>query len=287
MNTVVATAVISTVGRPILQEEELELKVYEDVELYKKQSNDKHDRLLHSQQLIVTNFRIIFLVLEAGNRTKGWEIHFRTVECVSKVEKLLIASKRMNLFLHVPPQKHHLQLKFMQGGRDEFCDLVERALTRRSWEAVSLSRSALPSSPHSSSGSSHKTDSHKTADAASPPAAPASLSSIGVGGILHRQTTALQHADALATAALHDLDSLSQKAREVVSVVQRYAHYLAERRGGVDGEEDVSETTTQIMEANELEQMMQNIGVISPVTRLSAGNSLYTFSFFYSISLLF
>ena len=55
----------------------------------------------------------------------------------------------------------------------------------------------------------------------------------------------------------------------------------------MDGEEDVSETTTQIMEANELEQMMQNIGVISPVTRLSAGNSLYTFSFFYSISLLF
>jgi ESCRT-II complex subunit VPS36 len=71
----------------------------------------------------------------------------------------------------------------------------------------------------------------------------------------------------MALAALSDLDGLMKNAREIVQVVEKYSQLMAESQTP-DG---MSETSTEIGEINEMESILQNIGIISPVTKLSAG----------------
>ena len=74
-------------------------------------------------------------------------------------------------------------------------------------------------------------------------------------------------ADSMAQAALSDLDGLMKNARDVVQVVERYSK-LMEDSQSPDG---ASETSSEVGERNEMESILQNIGIISPVTKLSAG----------------
>ena len=71
----------------------------------------------------------------------------------------------------------------------------------------------------------------------------------------------------MAEAALSDLDGLMKNAREIVSIVEKYSHIMAESQSA-DG---MSETSSEIGERNEMENILLNIGIISPVTKLSAG----------------
>lgn len=249
MNCILAPAPLSAAGRPILQDEESELKTFEDVALHRKTVGNNTEVVIQGL-LIITNFRLIKLVENQAHSILGWEIHLRNVSSFSRVESMFVASKRINLNLIVNDNEFHVQLKFNKGGKDDFIEVLQRALTRRSWEAIQQAKpSASPTPPTSET---------------------ASLSNVGIGGILARQSNAMQNADNLTRAALTDLESLAQKAREVVNVVQRYASFMQETRQAAD-EEGLSETSSQIGEVTEMEAIMQNIGVISPVTRLSAG----------------
>ena len=49
----------------------------------------------------------------------------------------------------------------------------------------------------------------------------------GVAGILRRQEENLRASDEITREALNDLDSLMKRAREVASMVQRYASFAA------------------------------------------------------------
>jgi ESCRT-II complex subunit VPS36 len=236
-------------GRPILQDEESELKTFEDVAFHRKTVGNNTEVVIQGL-LIITNFRLIKLVENQAHSILGWEIHLRNVSSFSRVESMFVASKRINLNLIVNDKEYHVQLKFNKGGKDDFIEVLQRALTRRSWEAIQQAKPAASPTP--------------------PPFETASLSNVGIGGILARQSNAMQSADNLTRAALTDLESLAQKAREVVNVVQRYASFMQETRQAAD-EEGLSETSSQIGEVTEMEAIMQNIGVISPVTRLSAG----------------
>lgn len=248
MNTILLPAPVSPAGRPVFHEEESELKTFEDVGIHQK-THDDRDEVIVTGILILTNFRLIKLAQSSGNSIIGWEIRLKVVKGFSNVEKMFVPSKRMNLLINLGQQQHQLQLKFNKGGKIEFMELLERALERRSWEHIEK----------------------KAAEKVTPPPPPTfSLSNAGVGGILQKQNATMKNADSLAKAALTDLDSLAQKAREVVSVVQRYAAFMQEAKAASD-EDGFSETTSQIVEVNEMETIMQNIGVISPVTRLSAG----------------
>lgn len=71
----------------------------------------------------------------------------------------------------------------------------------------------------------------------------------------------------MAEAALADLDGLMKNARDIVSVVEKYSRLMAEAQTA----EGMSETSSEIGDRNEMESILQNIGVISPVTKLSAG----------------
>lgn len=90
---------------------------------------------------------------------------------------------------------------------------------------------------------------------------------LGVGGLIRKREDARSVTDSMAQAALSDLDGLMKNARDIVQVVEKYSHLMAESQSP-DG---MSETSTEIGERNEMESILQNIGIISPVTKLSAG----------------
>lgn len=248
LSSILSPAPVSSAGRPILLDEESELRTFEDVAVHRK-SDQNQDEILLKGILVLTNFRLIKLVETRPNSIVGWEVQLRHVSSFSNVDAIFVASKRTNLHIKRSDGEAHIQLKFNKGGREEFVTLLDRALARKSWEAVQK-KPATPLPPS--------------------PAETTSLSNIGIGGILARQTASMQNADSLTRSALTDLDALAQKAREVVNVVQRYAAYMQEAKQAAE-EDGLSETSTQVGEMTEMESIMQSIGVISPVTRLSAG----------------
>lgn len=71
----------------------------------------------------------------------------------------------------------------------------------------------------------------------------------------------------MAQVALADLDGLMKNARDIVQVVERYSKLMVQNQSP-DG---VSDTSSEIGERNEMESILQSIGIISPVTKLSAG----------------
>lgn len=253
MNSILSPAPLSSAGRPILHEEESELKSFDDVAIHRKTENNI-DEVCSQGILIVTNLRLIKLV-EMQSRILGWEILLRNIIGFSRVETMFVASKRINLSIKNNGKEFLIQLKFNKGGKEDFLEILQRAITRKSWEAIEQAKKLLTPPPPPSSETK-------------------SLANVGIGGIIARQNTSMQNADNLARSALTDLESLAQKAREVVSVVQRYAAVMQEARQAA-ADEGLSETSSQIGEVSEMETIMQNIGVISPVTRLSAGRSYH------------
>lgn len=111
---------------------------------------------------------------------------------------------------------------------------------------------------------------------------------------MRRQERDIQSVDSMTKTALTDLDALMVRAREAISVVQRYAAYSAsdpQQTSSIHGSDDssrggdsasasnsnssMSETTSQAMERNEMESIMQSIGIVSPVTKFSAGRQYH------------
>jgi len=96
----------------------------------------------------------------------------------------------------------------------------------------------------------------------------------GVGGLIRKQERDLQAADALVGQATTDLKALMQRAKEVVHIVKKYSAYTEERsaaRGGGDHSGASSDAGESVMSENEMENILQSIGMISPVTKQSAG----------------
>ena len=77
--------------------------------------------------------------------------------------------------------------------------------------------------------------------------------------------------------ATGDLDALMGRARDVVAIVQRYAAYSDASTANVvvgagGGTEDVAVSgIEEEQEKDAMETILANIGIISPVTRLTAG----------------
>jgi ESCRT-II complex subunit VPS36 len=146
--------------------------------------------------------------------------------------------------------KSEIGLRFEKDGKDEFQTALQKALEKKSWETNRVAEKAKEATVEETVFSS---------------------SNAGVAGILRRQEKNMQSVDNLAKSALTDLDALMLRAREAIAVVQRYASYTA----GEEKDDVMSETTSQAVERNEMEAIMQNIGIVSPVTKFSAGRQYH------------
>ena len=86
----------------------------------------------------------------------------------------------------------------------------------------------------------------------------------GIGGIQKRDQEKLKSIETLKNSALGDMTSLMNEAKEVVKFVQSYAKYLTDDTSNVTNENVADEV-------DQMNEILQSIGLVSPVTKFSAG----------------
>lgn len=86
----------------------------------------------------------------------------------------------------------------------------------------------------------------------------------GIGGIQKRDQEKLKSIEDLKNNALGDMTSLMNEAKEVVKFVQLYAKYLNDDTNNAASEDAADEV-------NQMNEILQSIGLVSPVTKFSAG----------------
>lgn len=154
-------------------------------------------------------------------------------------------------------------------GRDEFFTHLESALARKAWiketaAGVMGKRASVGRGGGEVGGG--------------------STSSAGIAGILRRQEANRQATTEIATEAFSDLKSLIDKAKEVVAVVERYSAALQDKQAATEasaasssgggtgaGAGGAAEGKDADREAEDLSNILLDIGIASPVTKLTAG----------------
>jgi hypothetical protein len=105
-----------------------------------------------------------------------------------------------------------LGLKFSLGGKEEFMALMNKMILKRSWEAL------------------ESVQDHQQKQQQQQPQQKFSVSNAGVGGIIRRQEKNMEALDSVSKTALSDLNSLMQQAKEVITLIRRFASHSSEAR---------------------------------------------------------
>jgi hypothetical protein len=245
---------LSVSGKPVLAEGEVEVKSEPSTQVFLQKDCAIVKELYPVGTTVLTNFRLIIILKSestSGSGLVGWGLHLSSVRVMEDCAAgLFKRSTRMRILFNndAPGQPVEIGIKFILGIpiKEEFILHANRTLARKSWElTVAQKKEAQPQQ-------------FSTANA-------------GVSGLLRRQEKEMKSIDSLSKEALTDLDALMKSARDVVTVVQRYAAHAAEKYAERDEDGERSETSTEIGEVNQMDAILQNIGIISPVTKFSAG----------------
>jgi ESCRT-II complex subunit VPS36 len=260
MSQLFLTAPLTVSGKPILLEGEIEIKVSNDIELW-EEGNRK--AIYQNGTFVLTNHRTVYTVKSnLSSSLIGWAIHFSKIHKFEDTSSMFSGAKLLLSLLDHPTK---IIMKFSSSSiKDEISTLLQKQLVKKSWEQPKILDSASIEK--------------------------FSVKNAGVGGLLRRQENEVSKVQTITKEALSDLDSLMASAKSVVNIVQRYAAVYQQQEkgsssggaggggaggaGGGGGGNDastISETSTEVGERNEMENILQNIGIISPVTKLSAG----------------
>ena len=248
-------APLSISSKPILLEKEIEIKLHSDIEILLETSNK--EVLLKDGHLILTNHRLIYIAYTTNSKSLGWAIMLQSVikveDCTSG---MLSRSTRIRLL--ITNSSKILNIKFLKHntGKEELLQLIQRQLSKKSWEQ------------HNNIQTTEETVAF-------------SISNAGVGGLLRKQERDLTKVDAITREALSDLDTLMKSAKDVVNIVERYSATLNSKElnknnttnpSSLTDSNSISDSNSSISgEINEMENILQSIGIISPVTKFSAG----------------
>lgn len=233
-------------------ENEVELKSQSNVSVVQQENKKVTGELHCAGCMVLTNFRLITVLTtcDSGRSSYiGWGFFLKRVCDAEDCGRLFKHSTRIRLTFHDHPLE--IGLRFEKDGKEDFLAMIKKALERKSWERDMVITEKLA--------------------AVKVEETVFSSTNAGVAGIIRRQERSMQSVDNIAKSALTDLDALMLRAREAIAVVQRYASYTA----GDDQDDALSETTSQAVEKNEMETIMQNIGIVSPVTKFSAGRQYH------------
>lgn len=115
--------------------------------------------------------------------------------------------------MHLANVSAELGLKFSLGGKEEFLTLISKMILKRSWEAFESMQVQKQQQQHQLV-----------------PQEKFSVSNAGVGGIIRRQEKNMEALDSVSKTALSDLNSLMQQAKEVITLIRRFASHSTEAR---------------------------------------------------------
>ena len=241
---------VSDAGMLVLLEGEVEVKCEGDVSVLEHINKKAGKVLIPSAMVVLTNIRIVSIVgssVSAKKEKIGWGFNLADV---AHVEDCTSSYFGHSSRIHIQMSRGGIGigLKFLSKESDKsmFLSQTHHFLSKKSWVAVAQSAMIVEKKAAFTS------------------------SSAGVAGILRNQEQNLKNNDALARDATADLDSLMKRAKEMATIVQRYAYYAGERGEG-DSCSERSETTSEMGEVTEINAILQSIGITSPVTKFSAG----------------
>ena len=292
-------APLTQAGRPVLHEGEVELKMESDgVNIYSQDGKKVVSELFVGTArgkciVVLTNVRLIILAPGAdGSARVGWGINLANVtlaeDCAYNVlrrsTRLRLNVKRVaaggkNVYIDIGigfEREGFLgDIGLQEQRKDTFLRLVLQALNRRSWETIeqALREKHLTTELIASGG---RVQGHI-------PEVKGSVVGAGVGALLTRHKESLTEAEKLTAEATHDLDSLMQRAKDVVRVVQKFAAFADDREelgikkstrasdAAAEEGDDVSSLGSADSANSEMESVLLSIGLVSPVTKESAG----------------
>lgn len=146
---------------------------------------------------------------------------------------------------HAVPPPGYVQLSFhsSSGARDDFLDKTVACLQQAAWEQYESKKPAKLE--------------FSTAQA-------------GIHGIMRNVKQSQLHSEKVVDEAFSDLKALMAKAKDMVELVSKYS---VAREAKLKKEEDAPDDaeSEQKAEADQMNSILLNLGIASPVTRLSAG----------------
>ncbi|CAM9360904.1 unnamed protein product, partial [Laminaria digitata] len=227
-------------------------------------TGDDVDERLRGGRATLTTHRILW----AGSSPTGRSnvcIHLSDVrEVKPQPRRRFVHSSKIQIFPTGQLQGTLPAVMLSVKGRDEFIAHLNSALSREAWVRETAAQ-VMERRAGDGGGNGGTT------------------STAGIAGILRRQEANRKATAEIATEAFSDLKSLMDKAKEVVAVVERYSAALQEKEkqkqaamqeggksaseagGGEGGGVDSSR------EAEDFSNILLDIGIASPVTKLSAG----------------
>lgn len=208
--------------------------------------------------ILLTNHRLLVLV-PVQPHPQAFTLQFKRVVKVkdSSTSGLFFVQATHSVDLRVSvEEKKGLRLSFGTDlVKNAFLQEVQRVFSAKAWTTAP---SALPLPPNIDS------------PVKFPPAATGAP--VGIAGLQRQQQQQLKQSAEITRDASKDLEHLMAKAQEVVRIVDKYARLLQQT-----SEEAAlaSSSAEAVDESREMEAILQSIGMISPVTKLSAGRKYH------------
>jgi ESCRT-II complex subunit VPS36 len=209
---------LSVSGRPILVENEIECSMQDNVAIYE---GDKQTTFQNGH-IALTTHRIVYI----DPSKKAIALHLSKIRKIEKKTYLFASPK---IVIHVEPLDVRLMLSFRSGGIEKFMEELERLLKQKTW----IVEQKQPEK---------KAFSHTTA---------------GVAGAIKNVEMEDKKTKAALDEAFSDLNSLMDKAREMVAIAEKFAEQLKKAENEADQQE--------------FDNMLVNMGLGSIVTKSSAG----------------
>ncbi|KAG7381416.1 Vacuolar protein-sorting-associated protein 36 [Phytophthora pseudosyringae] len=241
------TLPLTAAGRPALFGNEVEIYSEEHIGLYDRALKTPH---LHGRCSVTTHR--LFYMDETSSPPVAFFVPLEWIFRITKEAGFLqrSAKVRVDITTRAPPlATSFLKLSFKDGGRDDFFNPLEASLKRKAWKDTQPS---------------HLTDRRlvkrqfNAADA-------------GIAGIMRRQQEAQKETTELAATAFSDLANMMLKARDMVSLIERYV----DTQKAVELSEEDGATTSREEDINKLSSLMLDMGITSPVTRENSGAAYY------------
>ncbi|KAG2772586.1 hypothetical protein JG687_00003510 [Phytophthora cactorum] len=241
------TLPLTAAGRPVLFGNEVEIYSEEHIGLYDRTFKTSH---LHGRCSVTTHR--LFYMDETSSPPVAFFLPLEWITRITKEAGFLQRSAKVRMDITTRPQPQatsFLKLSFKDGGRDDFFNPLQASLKRKAWKDTQPS---------------HLADRRlvkrqfNAADA-------------GIAGIMRRQQEAQKETTELAATAFSDLANLMLKARDMVSLIERYV----DTQKAVESTGEDGTTTSREDDINKLSSLMLDMGITSPVTRENSGAAYY------------
>ncbi|XP_010543635.1 PREDICTED: vacuolar protein sorting-associated protein 36 [Tarenaya hassleriana] len=246
---------VTTSGRPVLRRDEFECFLLSAVDL---DSEDDPPRFvaLRSGNLTLTTHRLIWIPSQPNG------VVFPSAIPLSAITIIFSQKKSIKSMFHSPRIRFQVDSGSIvvtivfrgKGDFDGFLGKMWECWRGRAWEEEKSESGSSASG--SVSGGGHSLYGND-----------GTVRMVGVAGILRKEQELWESTDKSLQDAFQDLNALMSKAKEMVSLAEKMRQKLLSAPSSQNGSTDDEEMGSK----EEMQQWMLSVGIISPVTKESAG----------------